>query len=36
MFQDSSLMYNVSHSENFKKFPIKHKAAGFSEFPLQA
>ena len=35
IFQDSPLMYTVSHSECFKKLPIKHKAEGLSGFALQ-
>ena len=35
IFQDSLLMYTISHSECFKKLPIKHKAEGLSGFALQ-
>ena len=36
IFQDSLFMHTVSHSENLQKFPLKHKAVGFSGFALQA
>ena len=29
-------MYTAGHSENFKKFPIKHNAVSFSGFALKS
>ena len=36
ILQDLSLMYTAGHSENFKKFPIKHNAVSFSGFALKS
>ena len=35
-FQNSSMIKIISYAENLKRFLIKYKTVGFSEFVLQA